>query len=193
MSDLGMLRYTRLAFGVSCVPELFQREMERVLQNFRDCCVVFLEDILIFTRTEKDLLENQKLVEEALGMNNLTINEAKTVRNTQETEFLEFSIKDGSITPTTSKTEAIEHFQIPRTTKELRSFLGMLNHLQSFIPNVAEKSELLRCILRKKKGNSFWGKEQNEAFQRLKIEIGYHLSPRKMFNVNDETLIYTDN
>lgn len=192
MSDLGMLRYTRLAFGVSCAPELFQREMERILENFRNCCVVFLDDILIFAKTEDELLQHQKLVEEALAMNNLTINEAKTVRNTQETEFLGFAIKDGCIAPTNSKTEAIEKFQIPRTIKELRSFLGMVNHLQSFIPNLADKSEPLRCILRKKKGNAFWGKEQTEAFRNLKNEIGNHLSPRKMFDVNNETLIYTD-
>lgn len=192
MSDLGMLRYTRLAFGVSCAPELFQREMERVLQDFKECCVVFLDDILIFAETEKELLEKQEQIEKALAMNNLTINEAKTVRNTQQTDFLGFSIKDGCIAPMSSKTEAIENFQIPRTVKELRSFLGMVNHLQSFIPNLAEKSEPLRCILRKKKGNAFWGKAQNEAFKKLKAEIGNHLSPRKMFDVNSETLIYTD-
>lgn len=84
----------------------------------------------------------QKLVEDALMKNNLTINEAKTVRNTQETEFLGFTIKDGSISPTISKKEAIENFQIPKTVKELRSFLGMMNHLQSFIPNLAVKQSL---------------------------------------------------
>lgn len=125
MSDLGMLRYTRLAFGVSCAPELFQREMERILEEFRDFCVVFLDDILVFAETEEELLRKQKLVEDALMKNKLTINEAKTVRNTQETEFLGFTIKDGSISPTISKKEAIENFQIPRTVKELRSFLGM--------------------------------------------------------------------
>lgn len=126
MSDLGMLRYTRLAFGVSCAPELFQREIEKILQNFKDFCVVFLDDILVFAETEVELLQRQHLVEKALKENNLTINEEKTVRNTQETEFLGFVIKDGSISPSTSKTEAIENFQIPKTIKELRSFLGML-------------------------------------------------------------------
>lgn len=192
MSDLGMLRYTRLAFGVSCAPELFQREIERILQYCKDICVVFLDDILVFGKTEQELLQRQRLVEEALTKNNLTINEAKTVRNTQETEFLGFTLKDGSIAPTSSKTESIGKFQIPRTVKDLRSFLGMVNHLQSFIPNLAHKSEPLRNILRRKKGNIFWGKEQNEAFKDLKNEIGKHLSPRKIFDVSKETLIYTD-
>lgn len=192
MSDLGMLRYTRLAFGVCCAPELFQREMERILEDFRDFCVVFMDDILVFGKNEVELLERQTLIEKALMENNLTINEAKTVRNRKETEFLGFLIKDGSISPAISKTEAIEKFQIPQTIKDLRSFLGMVNHLQSFIPNLAEKTEPLRSILRKRKGNAFWGKEQSEAFSSLKVEIGKHLSPRKIFDVSKETLIYTD-
>lgn len=187
-----MLRYTRLAFGVSCAPELFQREIERILQDCRDVCVIFLDDILVFAKTEKELLQRQTLVEKALANNNLTINEEKTVRNTQQTEFLGFSLKNGSISPTSSKTEAIQNFQIPSTIKDLRSFLGMGNHLQSFIPNLANKSELLRKILRKKEGNVFWEKEQNEAFKILKNETGDHLSPRRIFDVSKETLIYTD-
>lgn len=63
MSDLGMLRYTRLAFGVSCAPELFQREMERILEEFREFCVGFLDDILIFGRNEMELLTRQTLIE----------------------------------------------------------------------------------------------------------------------------------
>lgn len=70
--------------------------------------------------------------------------------------------------------------------------MGMVNHLQSFIPNLAEKAEPLRNILRKKKGNAIWGKDQNTAFNSLKNEIGKHLSPREIFDVNKETLIYTD-
>lgn len=192
MSDLGMLRYTRLAFGVSCAPELFQREMERILEEFREFCVVFLDDILVFGKSETELLQRQTLIENALSKNNLTINEAKTIRNTAEAEFLGYVIKDGSIFPALSKTEAIENFEIPQTIKDLRSFLGMVNHLQSFIPNLAQKTETLRNILRKKKGNALWGKEQTKAFNDLKYGIANHLSPRKIFDVSKETLIYTD-
>lgn len=192
MSDMGMLRYTRLAFGVSCAPELFQREMERILHDFKEFCIVFLDDILVFADSEEVLLQRQRLIEETLQKNNLTINEGKTIRNSQEIEFLGFSIKDGAILPTISKTEAIEKFQIPKTIKDLRSFLGMVNHLHSFIPNLADKTEPLRNILRKKKGNIFWGKLQTEAFEKIKIEIGNHLCPRQIFDVNCETIIYTD-
>lgn len=192
MSDLGMLRFTRLAFGVSCATEIFQREMERILEDLRDFCVVFLDDILVFGKSEEELLQRQNLIEQALSANNLTINEAKTVRNTQETEFLGFVIKGGSISPAISKTDAIEKFEIPKTIKDLRSFLGMVNHLQSFIPNLAEKTEPLRRVLRKKKGNAFWGKDQHEAFKNLKTEIGKHLSPRNIFDISKQTVIYTD-
>lgn len=192
MTDMGMLRYTRLAFGVSCAPELFQREMERILHYFKDFCIVFLDDILVFAQTEEQLLQRQKLIEGALTENNLTINEGKTIRNTQEIEFLGFRIKDGAISPTISKTEAIEKFQVPHTVKDLRSFLGMVNHLHSFIPNLADKTEPLRNILRKRKGNIFWDKLHTEAFNKIKYEIGQHLSPRQIFDMNRKTIIYTD-
>lgn len=192
MSDLGMLRFTRLAFGVSCAPELFQKEMERILYDCKDFCIVFLDDILVYATSEKELIERQKAVEEKLACNNLTINETKTQRNTREADFLGFTIKEGSITTTASKTEAIKNFEVPKNMKDLRSFLGMVNYLQSFIPNLAEKADSLRKLLRRSNGAAIWDEQQQKAFESIKAEIADYLQPRKMFNKAHETFIFTD-
>lgn len=192
MSDMGLLRFTRLAFGVSCAPEAFQKEMERVLAECRDFCIIFLDDILIYGNCEKELKTRQCAVEAILRQNNLTINEAKTLRNQNEVEFLGFHIKQGNITVTASKTQAINNFEIPKNMKDLRSFLGMVNYLQSFIPNLADKTDPLRKLLRRKNGPAIWDKEQHCAFENIKQEIAHHLSARKIFNTNHETFIYTD-
>lgn len=192
MTDLGLLRFTRLAFGVTCAPELFQKIIEDILADYKDFCIIFLDDILVYAEDEVQLIERQKLVEAKLAMNNLTINEAKTQRNVESVDFLGFTIKEGSITTTVSKTDAIENFEVPKNMKDLRSFLGMVNYLQSFIPNLAEKIHPLRILLRRSNGIAVWGAAQQKAFQNIKDEIANHLLTRKMFNRDRETFIFTD-
>lgn len=192
MTDLGLLRFTRLAFGVSCAPELFQKEMEKILEECKDFCIIFLDDILVHGENEAQLIERQKAVEAKLQANNLTINEAKTQRNVAYVEFLGFTIKEGSITTTASKTDAIKNFEVPKNMKDLRSFLGMVNYLQSFIPNLAEKVHPLRSLLRRSNGIAVWGAPQQKAFENIKNEIANHLQMRKMFNRDHETFIFTD-
>lgn len=192
MSDIGMMRYTRLAFGISCAPEIFQMEMERVLDDCKDFCIIFLDDILTYAETKGELLTRQAKIEKALKRNNLTINEEKTVKNATEIEFLGFHIKDGKLKPTDSKIEAIKNFEKPKMLKDLRSFLGLVNYIQSFIPTLAHLTEPLKEILRGKNGKAFWGPKQDVAFEEIKEIIAQELLPRHIFETNLPTMIFTD-
>ena len=53
-------------------------------------------------------------------------------------EWLGFKITPHGVTPTISKTEAIQKLDPPKTLKQLRSFMGSIHHLTKFIPNLAE-------------------------------------------------------
>ena len=69
-----------------------------------------------------------------------------------------------------SKVKAIVGMTEPKDTGDLRRFLGLVSHLMKFCPNLAEKTKLLRDLLKKEKA-WVWGPAQQEAFKRLKIEM----------------------
>ena len=72
--------------------------------------------------------------------------------------------------PDPDKTRAVQDMKEPTNISELRSFLGMVNQLGKFIPNLAEKDKALRDLL-SKKNQWCWGHEQQRAFSSLKQEL----------------------
>ena len=53
------------------------------------------------------------------------------------------------IQPTVSKVEAIQNYPAPKNVKEVRSFLGLINYLIRFIPNLATHTHCLRMLTKK--------------------------------------------
>lgn len=98
--------------------------------------------------------------------------------------------KEG-IYPSTEKIEAIENFRLPRDIKELRSFLGCVTFLGSFIPNLATILEPLRKLTRN--GEYFeWGNSQSEAFEKTKKILKEEIVKQAFFQKGLETKLFTD-
>lgn len=76
ITEGGMYRYTRLMFGVNCAPEIFQREMSRILEGVKSV-IVFIDDILIFAKNLQELHKTVNQVLQLLRANNLTLNMKK--------------------------------------------------------------------------------------------------------------------
>lgn len=77
LTEDGMFRFTRLMFGVNCAPEIFQREMSRILGGVNNV-IVYIDDILIFANNLEDLRKTVAEVLRILRANNLTINTDKS-------------------------------------------------------------------------------------------------------------------
>lgn len=185
----GLFRYTRLMFGINCAPELFQKSMEQVLSGC-DGCFNFIDDVLVFGSDQKEhdlRLENVLL---RLKERNVALNETKCIYGVTETDFLGHVLSKDGIKPGLDKMESIRNFREPRTVEEIRSFLGLVNYVGRFIPNLATLTFPLRrlTIL----GQKFvWGREQQLAFDKLKESmmdsktLGY-------FNDGDRTQLVAD-
>lgn len=101
-----------------------------------------------------------------------------------------FRVSGNSYKPLESKVEAVERFRIPKTAKEVRSFLGLVNFCAAFIPNLATISEPLRKLTRK--GIKFvWKNEQDKAFKTLKRKL-VSAETLRIFNVNARTRVIAD-
>ena len=84
--------------------------------------------------------------------------------------FMAMRLSQKGIQPSSQKVEAIKAFKTPRTVTKVKSFLGLINFLARFVPNMATLAKPLRLLTRA--GNPWtWGPEQQSAFNSLKASI----------------------
>lgn len=165
----GRYCFTRLPFGISSAPEHFQKAMQRILEGL-DGVECQVDDILVFGETQEQHDKRLIAVLERLADANVTLNLEKCKFSTDKVEFLGHVIgKDGvQIDPT--KVEAVAQMGEPTDIAQLRRFLGMVNQVGKYIPNLADMTKPLRDLL--SKNNAWlWTGAQQEAFNAVKTAL----------------------
>lgn len=163
--------------------------MEQVLAGC-DGCLNYMDDIIVYGETLKQLNERVAKVLKTLEDYNVTLNKEKCIFGAKELIFLGHKLSANGITPTQSKVEAIKNFRPSASVEEVRSFLGLVNFVGKFIPHLATLTNPLRSLT--KKDSIFrWNEEEHKAFESLKdclsgeLVLGY-------YNVKDRTQVYAD-
>ena len=169
ITPFGRYCFHKLPFGISSAPEHFQKQMSRILER-EEGTVCHIDDVLVFGRTQQEHDLRLHSVLQKIAAAGVTLNEAKCEFNKQCITFLGHVIDSNGISQDPEKTEAITKMKQPQTTTELRRFLGMVNQLSRFTPNIAEISQPLRELLSTKRA-WMWGPAQEEAFVKLKEEL----------------------
>lgn len=165
----GRYCFNKLPFGISSAPEHFQKRMSAILKEL-DGVVCQMDDVLVFgqDRSEHDtrLAAVLKRIESA----GATLNPAKCQFRCSKVKFLGHMIDENGITADPDKTTAIRQMQPPTNVSELRRFMGMVNQLGKFTPNLATLTQPLRDLLSKRNA-WLWGESQAKAFQQVKDEL----------------------
>ncbi|KAF4306721.1 hypothetical protein GTA08_BOTSDO05973 [Botryosphaeria dothidea] len=165
---LGLYEYTVMPFGLTNAPATFQNLVNDTLREYLDIfCLAYLDDILIFSETLEDHKKHVRKVLEALQAKNLSIAPEKCEWHVQRTEFLGFVITPGHVGMDDSKLDSIREWPVPKTIKEVQSFLGFANFYRKFIWNYSKVTEPLTRLTRKEHGFK-WGDDQQQAFESLK-------------------------
>ncbi|KAJ8735710.1 hypothetical protein PYW07_007330 [Mythimna separata] len=195
ISAKGLYRYKRMMFGISCAPEIFQKTLERILLPCKGV-INFIDDILVYgkNRTEHDA--RLEKVTEVLEANNIILRHEKCILSTNEVEFLGHKLSKQGIRPLDKYLSTIEKFRAPTTVSELQSFMGLINYVGKWIPNLATKTEPLKQLLRNKFGRNadireLWGESQQASFNSLKVDLA-DISDLGYYNVQDRTLVFAD-
>lgn len=189
LAENGMYRFTRLMFGVNCAPEIFQREMVRLLAGVENV-IVYIDDVLIFAETLNELRQTVGKVLEILRDNNLTLNNAKCEYDKSSIKFLGHQLDGEGFHVNEEKIKSVRNFREPTTISELRSFLGLASYVSSYVRNFAEVSRPLWETITKKAWT--WGTQQKEAFERIKERILHCTTTLGFFSETDTTILYTD-
>lgn len=189
MTRRGLFRYTRLIFGINCAPEIFQKLMEQILNGCEGCCI-YIDDIIVHGETKQQHEIRIQKVLQRLKEYNVSLNDDKCVFGATSVNFLGHQLSNKGIKPTYDKIKAIRLFREPTTMEETRSFLGLVNYVGKFIPDLATKTAPLRKLI--KSNTPFeWGQEQSKAFRLLK---GYLTDESSLgyYNVHHRTQIVAD-
>ena len=161
----GLFRYTRLPYGVSTAPAIFQSVMDRILQGLPVAC--YLDDILIATKTEE---EHDQLLEqtlERLEKAGIRLKQEKCEFYAKELQYLGHCINATGIHPTEEKVQAIKEAPRPENVSQLRAFLGLMNYYSKFIPQAASRLAPLYKLLQKN-CTWQWTEECTNVFQECK-------------------------
>ena len=168
-TDEGLMRYTRLCYGINNAFEQFQKGLDQNIGKIKN--VKFIsDDLIIYTKTIKEHTKTLEKVFSKIKELNLRLNKEKCVFIKRKLSFFGIVLSEEGVTPDPEKIDSLQKAASPKNESELQSFLGLCTYMSKFIENFSEKTAPLRKLLRKE--NKFTlTKQQEDAFQLLKNEI----------------------
>ena len=192
-SHCGLFEFTRMPFGLCNAPATFQRLMQVVLAGLEwDFCFVYVDDILVASKSFDEHLLHLKLVFERLRQAGLRLKPTKCNFLRAEVPYLGYVISKTGIRPDPAKTDKVRNFPTPTDPTSVRSFVGLASYYRRFVPQFASVAAPLHRLT--KKDVAFeWSSECEAAFSKLKsllTEAPVLVYPR--FGKGEHFLLETD-
>ena len=167
----GLYEFLVMPFGLTNAPATFQRLMNKVLKGLTlKQCVVYLDDIIVFSRTFREHLIRLRNVFERLRQASLKMQLSKCRLCTNKVVYLGFELTKHGSRPDPNKTQAIVKMEHPIDSDQLRRFMGSINFYRQFIPAFSQIASPLYKLLCKNVKFS-WNKLCDEAFNELKNKL----------------------
>ena len=171
-TPFGLFEYIYMPFGLRNSSSTFSRFMDNIFVNC-NFVFIYLDDILIFSETPEQHIKDLEQVFKLLDQNSLRVSLDKCQFFKDNINYLGFNISKNGLKPTVEKCEAIEEYLEPTNSKQLRSFLGMVNYYRHLIPNFADLAfPLTETIKENQKSKKITlNPESKLSFQKLKSAL----------------------
>ena len=129
----------------------FERAMDIAFSKYIGYfIIIYLDDITVFSKTDEEHLIHLRKVFEKCRKFGLSLNPKKTLFGLQEGKLLSHIISEEGIKIDPKRIDGILQISHPRSLKELQSFIGKINFLRRFIPNLAKLLKKLQTCLGKR-------------------------------------------
>jgi hypothetical protein len=160
-----------MSFGLTNAPAYFMNLMNKVFMEYHDRFImVFIDDILIYSKNDSDHDEHLRLVLQKLRDNQLYAKFSKCEFLLDEVPFLGHIISNGGISVDSVKVREIVGWKIPSSVTEVRSFLGLAGYYWRFIEVFSKIAKPMTSLL--EKGKKFkWTHECQESFNQLMLKL----------------------
>ncbi|WVZ70291.1 hypothetical protein U9M48_018968 [Paspalum notatum var. saurae] len=168
----GLYEYLVMSFGLTNAPAFFMYMMNSMFVNELDkFVVVFINDILIYSKNEKEHEEHLRIVLTRLREHKLYANKfSKCAFWLKEVSFLGHILSEKGVAVDPSKVKDVLNWKQPETVTEIRSFLGLAGYYRCFIKDFAKTAKPMTSLT-KKNAKYVWSPNCEEAFQTLKKSL----------------------
>lgn len=168
VTKYGHFEYVTMPFGLTNAPATFQRVMKLAMRGLQwEICLIYLDDIIIFSKTFKEHVERVKQVLEKLHEAGLKLKPEKCELFQTEVKFLGHIVNENGVSPDMQNVEKIVNWPCPKNLTEVRQFLGMASFYRKFIKDFSIKAKPL-TNLTKKNEPFYWSQDCQTAFTVLK-------------------------
>ena len=179
----GHFEYTVMPFGLTNAPAQFQAYMNEALAGLVDVtCIVYLDDILIFSNSEEEHTGHVREVLERLRKAKLYVKLSKCEWHTDRTEYLGYVVSPEGVSIDPERVKTIQDWPLPASVRDIRVFVGFMNYYRRFIEGFSRIVLPLTTLTKKEPGQARGGpamrreestalklpEEAKQAFQVLK-------------------------
>ena len=178
----GHFEYQVLPFGLSNAPATFQAYINQILAEKLDvCCIVYLDDILIYSENIDQHTEDVKWVLRKLREYGLFVNLSKCKFDADEVRFLGYIVSPKGVRMEEDRIEAIRSWPEPRSIRDIQVFIGFANFYRRFIEGFSRKTAALTSMIKQPStkraaktldhtglDNDFLTSEARESFRHIK-------------------------
>ncbi|GJS28070.1 putative reverse transcriptase domain-containing protein [Tanacetum coccineum] len=167
----GHYEFQVMPFGLTNAPAVFMDLMNRVCKPYLDrFVIVFIDDILIYSKSRKEHEGHLKLILNLLKKEELYAKFSKCEFWLSKVQFLGHVIDSEGIHVDPAKIEAIKDWASPKTPTEIRQFLGLAGYYRRFIEGFSKIARPM-TKLTQKSVKFEWGEKAETAFQLLKQKL----------------------
>ena len=168
VTPIGLFEYKVLPFGLCNAPSTFQALMNSILgPELRHCCLVYLDDIIVFSKTPEEHLQQLRTVLQKLQKAQLYAKLSKCEFGLKKVKFLGHVVSNMGIQPDEDKIRLVRDWPTPRNVKECRQFVGLAQYFRKFVQGFATMIAPLTALFRQN-ATFVWTAECQEAFDMAK-------------------------
>ena len=135
VTPFGRFHFNCLPFGINSASEHFQRRISQIFTELEGT-ICLIDDILIFGKMQEEYDAWLIKVLEKLQTVGLTLNDSKCQFSKSQVKFLGQIVNSQGISPDPDKTKAILQMEEPKNIADVRCYLGMINQLSKFSPDL---------------------------------------------------------
>ena len=183
VGPLGLFQYNRMPFGLTNCPATYQRLMQEIFGDLINReCVIFLDDILVYSKTFEEHVERLQHVFDKIREVGMKLSAKKCNFCQPQVKYLGHVVSAKGVSTDPDKTAKVSNWPTPTNVDEVRSFVGFAGYYRRFVPKFSQVAkpltDLYAGIIHKKKSyrkqpsltkSPFqWKPEQQQAFDSLK-------------------------
>jgi hypothetical protein len=165
----GRFCFKRLPFGLSVSQDLFQLEMDRIIEKCPGACGI-ADDVVVFGATEDEHDRNLIQFMQTAQTHGLKLNSAKCEVKKKEITFFGNIYSDTGMKPDPQKVRDLQAMPAPSSRAEVQQFLGFITYLSRYIKDFSSKTAVIRGLL-SKEAEFIWEPHHQRIFDQLKEEV----------------------